>query len=96
MILECRPQSVDCIESSRRDVIKRPPVVWDEVSGVESLEKSQCVTAREVTLAKSGLPPRRMPDGQEGQVQVPSFRDEVVLYEVRRVGGKGRVSGKEA
>jgi hypothetical protein len=78
MILECRSQSIDCIESSRRDVIERPPMVGDEVSGVESLEKGQRITAREVTLSKSGLPPRRMPDGQEGQVQVPSLRDEVV------------------
>ena len=96
MILECRSQSVDCIESSRCDVIERPPVVGDEVSGVESLEKSQRITAREMALAKSGLPPWRMPDGQEGQIQVPSFRDEVVLYEVCRFGGKGRVPGKKA
>ena len=96
MVLECRSQSVDRIESSRCYVIERPPVVGDEVSRVESLEKSQRITAREVTLTKSGLPPRRVPDGQEGQVQVPSFRDEVILDEVCRVGGKGRVSGKEA
>ena len=96
MVLECRSQPVDCIESSRCDVIERPPVVGNEVSGVESLEKSQRITASEVAFAKPWLPPRRVPDGQEGQVQVPSFRDEVVLDKVCRVGGKGRVSGKEA
>ena len=63
MILQCRPQSIDRIESSRRDVIERPPVVGDEVSGVESLKESQCIAARQMTFAKSGLPPRRMPDG---------------------------------
>ena len=96
MTLQCRSQSVDCIESSRRNVIEGPPVVGDEVPGVESLEKSQRITAREVAFPKPWLPPRCVPDRQESQIEVSSFRAEVFLYEVCRIGGKGRVSRKEA
>ena len=63
MILECHSQSVNCIESSRRNVIERSPVVGNEVPGVESLEKSQRIAAREMPFAEPGLPPWRMPDG---------------------------------
>ena len=96
MILECHSQSVNCIESSRRNVIERSPVVRDEVSGLESLEKSQRIATREMTFAESGLPPRRMPDWQESEIQIPSFCNQVVLDEVCRIGGEGRISGKEA
>jgi hypothetical protein len=60
-------------------MVERPPVVGDEVSGVESLKKRQCVTARHVPFAESRLPPRRMLNRQESQIQAPSIRAEVVL-----------------
>src|SRR6476620_7836134 len=96
MVLKRFSQTIDRVECGRRDVVERTPVVRDEVFRLESLEQRERIAARQVPLAKSGLPPRRVADGQQGQIQRSSPLEKVPFHEMSRIRHQRSITGKEA
>jgi len=86
MVLESCSQAVDCIERGRRDVVEGSPVVGDEVTGFESFEEGQSITAGQMPFLKTRFPPRRVADGQKCHVQITPSRNQVVIYQVCSIG----------
>src|SRR5205823_3556678 len=96
MILKGGAQPIDRVKRRRRNVIKRAPVVWDEVPRLQSLEERQRIAACQVAFAKTRLPPRRMPNGKQCEIQVTALFNQMLFHQLRRIWGKRSVAGKEA
>ena len=86
MVLEGCSQAVDRIERGRCHVVERSPVVRDEVTGLESFEENQSITAGQMPFPKTRLPPRRMADGEQCYVQITPSSNQVVIDQVRSIG----------
>ncbi len=96
MILERRPEPVDCIEGGRRHVIKSAPVIRNEVSGLEPLEKGQGIGAGEMSFPEARLPPGRVSDRKQSQVETSSVGSQMIFDKVRGIGSERRITGKKA
>ena len=96
MILESRPEAVDCIKSGRRHVIKGAPVIRNEISGPEPFEKGQSIGTGEMSFPETRFPPRCMPDRKESQVETSSVGSQVMFDEVGGIGSERRITGKKA
>src|SRR3954464_7427422 len=49
-----------------------------------------------MSFPKSRLPPRSVADRQQGQVEIPAFRQQLSLDQMGGIGSQRRVAGKEA
>ena len=74
MVLERRPEPVDRIIRSRRDVIKRSPVIGDKVVSLQPLEESKGIGAGEMPLSESRFPPWSMSNREKGQIKTAAVR----------------------
>src|SRR6266550_1986762 len=96
MILKSCSQSVDCVKSSRSDVIESTPMIRDEVLGSQPFEQRQCITAGQVSFAKPRLPPWRMSDWKKREIQTSSFLDEMSFHQMCSASSKSCISREEA
>ena len=71
-------------------------MIRDEIARVEALEERERIGAGEVSLPESRLPPGRVPDRQQRDVENPPRGGEVALDQVSGIGDESRVAGKEA
>ena len=96
MIAESFAEPVDCVERRGRYVVESSPVIRDEIPRLETLEKRQCVLTGKVSFPESRLPPRCVTDGQQCEIQVAAFGQQILLDEMSRPRSQSRIAGKEA
>ena len=95
MALKRGAQPVYRIKRSGRYVIERPPVIRDEVLRLKQLEQGESVGAGEVSLSKSGLPPGRVPDRKQGDIEISAMDGQMILDETCGIGGERCVASKK-
>src|SRR5256885_11721290 len=71
-------------------------MIGDEIPRLQSLEQRERVRARKMSLAKSWLPPWRVTDRQECEIQIPAVALEVFVYEVVGVCRQSSIASEEA
>src|SRR5688572_30821736 len=71
-------------------------MVGNEEPSLEKAKELERVLRRQMTTPKTGLPPRRMSDRQERDVELTTGLVQMALDEVMRITGKRRVAGEEA
>jgi hypothetical protein len=90
-------EPIDRVVRTRRDVMECPPVIRNENSPAQPLEQHQRVVVGEVPTAKSrALPPRRISNGQERDVERPAAWHELAMHELVRIGHQRGISREEA
>ena len=71
-------------------------MIRNEVSGLEPLEKGQGIGAGEMPFTKTRLPPGCMSDRKKCQVETSSVGSQLLFDQVRGIGSKRGIAGKEA
>src|SRR5438309_9686990 len=86
----------------RRDMAEGAPVVRHERFRAQSLEQREGVFVSQVPFAEARLPPRRVADGQEREVELAAVVPEDTLDEMMSIldergiaGEKDRLAGVE-
>src|SRR5579872_6289980 len=96
VFFEPRDQSIDRVVRRRRNVAKGSPVIGNEDPAIEALEERERVVVRQMTSSKSSLlPPGRVADRKQRDIQLASTVGERVLDEVVRIRGEGGIAGEE-
>src|SRR5205823_12277960 len=88
-------EAANGIVSFRRYVVKRAPVIRNQVSRIESIEQRESITTRQMSFPESRLPPRRMPNGQKSKVKPAASSTNMTLNEMRTLWSQCRIAGKK-
>src|SRR5205814_4150443 len=95
VVLQGYPKSVDGIERRRCNVIEGSPVIGNEVPRLQSLEQCERIAAGEMSFSKSGLPPWRVANGQQREIQVSPLVHQMPLHQMRRIRSQRCITCKE-
>ncbi len=92
---ELSPKMIDRIVGFGRYMVERSPVIWDEIPCVQPVKQCQRITTREMAPSKSRLPPWRVTDRQQGDVQPSIGESQVLFNQIRTIWRKRSIPGKE-
>ena len=67
----------------------------NEVPRLRSLEKLEGIAGSQMAASESRLPPRRMPDGKQRNIQLAVTIGDVVVDDAIRLVGKRRIASEE-
>src|SRR3569833_749133 len=95
VIDESLAKTGDGVVRRRGDVAERAPMIRDQDPRAKALEQRLRVFVGEMAFAEPGLPPRRIADREQGEIELAVLRPQRAFDQAVCVLHQRRVAGKE-
>src|SRR5688572_28410409 len=90
------PEPVDCIMTLRGDAVERAPVIWNEITRLQPVEKRKRIVGSEVAFPEGvQLPPWSVSYRKDREVESPAVRHDMLVDHAGSIRHQRRITGKE-